>query len=225
MSVNFYNSSGIMVMVDTHAYKPTPPAWPHLVGAPLSWLSMLYSKRLASVTAQSAMMIQSGLDLYLVPHVFVGMPPSAVPPAPLQLAAIFAASGSVAYLTVHKVSGCGDQLTCCVSGMIGWNVNCNDPLDLPNGTVFQWNTVQTQPTLGDYIGAVVAYFMDAMLAFFVNNIIEGSEIEGWVALIVQHIVRLVPSIPRVSDLPLFPRILLDPGGTGGPIIQKLIDGD
>ena len=216
MSVNFYNTSGIMVMVDTHKYAPAPPAWPHLVGAPLSWLSPLDSKRLGSVTSESARMIQGGLDLYLVPHVFMGVPPGAVPPAPLQLAAIWAASGSVAYLAVHKVTGSGDQLACCVSGMIGFNVNCNDPLDLPNGTVFQCNTVQTQPTLGDYLGAAVAYWLDAAFACFVNGLLDGLDLDTWAQLIIQHLVRLVPLVPVIG---------FDPGGWAAPIVQKMIDGD
>lgn len=225
MSVNFYNTSGFMMMVDTHAYKPAPPAWPHLVAAPLWWLTSAPSMQLDSVTSDASRMIQGGMDLYLIPHVFIGVPPSAVPPAPLQLATIFALSGSVAYLTVHKVSGCGAPLACCVYGMIGFNVNCNDPCDLPNGTVFQWNTVQTQPTSGDYVGAAVGYALDAAFACFVIGFLDGLGIEDWASVIIQHLVRLLPLIPGVDDLPIFPGIIIDPSGIATPRVQKLIDGE
>jgi hypothetical protein len=224
MSVNFYNNHGVMVTLDKHKYKPAPPVFMHVVFSALSWPPSLFTKRVDTVTSHANKMIQSGLDLYLIPHIPLGTPPGAVP-FPPQAAMIWALSGSVAYLAVHKVTGGGDQLACCAGGMLGMNVNCNDLFDLANGLVIQPNTVQTQPTPGDYLGAVVAYFLDAGLAFFVNNVLEASEFEWWVELIVQHLIRLVPNIPGIEGLPVFPRIILDPGGTGGPIIQKLIDGD
>lgn len=216
MSVNFYNSFGLMAMVDLHGYKPAPPVWPHVVCAPLWWVAAI-ERRVASVTSNSHPMVQGGLDLYMVPHIPAGPPPGAVS-APVTLSAIHLMSGSVAYLAVHKVSAAGSMLACCVSGMIGYNVNCNEPIDLPTGLVVQCNTVQTQPTLGDYLGALVAYALDAALAFCVTTLLDLLEAVPIVEVIVQTLVRLMPEIPIIG-------VGLDPGGQWGPVVQKMIDGD
>jgi hypothetical protein len=216
MSVNFYNSFGLMAIVDLHGYKPGPPAWPHVVCAPLWWFATA-ERRVPSVTSCSHPMVQGGLDLCMVLHIPAGPPPGAVT-ATMILAAIHSMSGSVAYLAVHKVTAARKDLACCVSGMIGYNVNCNEPIDLPTGLVFQCNTVQTQPTLGDYVGAFVAYALDAILAFSVGAFLDLVTENPLVEVIVQTIVRLLPEIPGIG-------INFDPGGVWGPYVQKAIDGD
>ncbi|MEP7120951.1 MAG: hypothetical protein ABJE95_08585 [Byssovorax sp.] len=235
MSVNFYSRAGIMLGLEIHGYKPTPPLWGHVTCVPLSWLAINPSTRTASVSSQSSSMVQAGLELCLIVHGTLP-PPSAVM-FPVQYAKIVLISSSVAYLSVHKVTGEGAQLACCVSGCFGLNANCNDPIDLPDGGVYQPNTVQTEPTLGDYVAAVIGYALDAILAVIVSALgdlfagalglgeIGQAIVEAIVEVVLQTILRFVPQIPGIDSIPIFPGIIIDPSGFGGPIIQKLIDGE
>ena len=216
MSVNFHNNFGLMVFVDIHKYDPAPPIWPHLVEVPFFWPPSLFTKRIPSVTSMTHQMIKGGLDLYLVPHVPLGPPPGALAPW-VQLAKIILMSGTKAQLTVHSVTGDKDKLACCTTGMIGFNVNCNDPIDLPNGLVLQFNTVQTQPTLGDYLGALASYALDAAIGFAVGKGLDKlpEGIKDIAEVIVKHLLRRLPDVAPPTDL----------AGKLGEAVQKAIDGE
>ncbi|EYF02069.1 hypothetical protein [Chondromyces apiculatus] len=215
MSVNFHNDMGLMVSVDIHKYTPLPPVWPHVVMAFFFWPPSLWTKRVSSVTSMTNKMTKGGLDLYLVPHIpFLGPAPGAAAFWP-ELGKIIISSGTKAQLAVHSVTGEKDKLACCISGMVGANVNCNDPIDLPNGLTLQFNTVVTQPTPGDYVGALVGYAVDAAISFGVGKALEkvGSDLAE---VIVKHLLRRAPEILGEWA---------DPAGKLGDAVQKAIDGE
>lgn len=215
MSANFYDTLGVMIGVDTHAYKPAPPVWAHMVGISFGTPSALTSKRTPRVTSEGLPMLQQGYDVYLVPHAPIpsGAP---APAAAAQLAKIIAASGTKAQLAVRSVTGQGQKLACAVNGLLGMNVNCNDPLDLPNGCVIQVNTVQTRPTSGDLAAAAMGGAADAMLGALAGIALDKIGAGDLAELIVKHLVRRIPEIfGDQADLP----------GKVADWVQDLIDGE
>jgi len=207
MSANFYSNAGVMTTGDTHQYKPLPPAWLHVVSVPFSWASALSSQRANSVTSTGEIMIKGGFDCYYVIHGPVGPPEGAIA-WPAQLAKIIVMSGSKAQLTVHSVTSETSALACCFHGMLGYNVNCNDPMDLLNGLVVQTNTVQTEPTMGDLVGAVLGYATDVAINSFIGGFLEGLNAGDVAEVIVKHLLRrlpdaLKPIIGDIADIPGF----------------------
>lgn len=215
MSANFYDTLGVMIGVDTHAYKPAPPVWAHMVGISFGSPSALVSKRTSRVRSEGLPMLQQGYDVYLVPHAPI---PSAAPApgAAAQLAKIVAASGTKAQLAVRSVTGQGQKLACAVSGLLGLNVNCDDPLDLPNGCVIQVNTVQTLPTKGDIAAAAIGGAVDATLGALAGIALDKIDAGDLVELVVKHVLRRIPEIyGEQADLP----------GKVADWVQDLIDGE
>lgn len=215
MSANFYDTLGVMIGVDTHGYKPVPPVWAHMVGISFATPSALMTKRTPRVQSDGVPMLQQGYDVYLVPHVPV--PPTVpAPAAPVQLAKIIAMSGTKAQLAVRSVTGQGQKLACAVSGLLGQNVNCDDPLDLPNGCVIQVNTVQTRPTKGDLAAAAMGGAADAVMGALAGIALDKIGASDLAELIVKHLLRRVPEIfGEQADLP----------GKVADWVQDLIDGE
>jgi len=173
MSANFYNMSAVMAGVDLHMYVsvglggvPVPlPLSPHAVAAPFAWFATLH-KATKSVRADGHPMVQLGYDIYFVPHLPMTLAPPHPAFEPLTLAACIAESGSEARMAVHSVTGLGEPLATCLMGFFGLNVNCWDPIpSAPTGAVVCIGSVKTSPSLGDYAGAVVGYFVDAGFDF------------------------------------------------------------
>jgi hypothetical protein len=204
-----------MVGVDTHGYQPAPPVWAHMVGISFGSPAALTSKLTPRVKSDGLPMLQQGYDVYLVPHVPVPLTVPA-PLAPAQLANIIAASGTKAQLAVRSVTGQGQKLACAVSGLLGLNVNCNDPLDLPNGCVIQVNTVQTRPTKGDLAAAAMGGAADAILGALAGLALDAIDPGELAELIMKHLLRRVPEIfGEQADLP----------GKVADWVQDLIDGE
>ncbi|AKT39708.1 hypothetical protein [Chondromyces crocatus] len=228
MSANFYNNWGMVTGVDVHFFiipaKPPILPWPLVFGAPFEWVPSFHSKRTESITSMDALMIQGGFDLYLVIHVPLGPPPGAIAPV-ATMAKILALSGSKAQLAVQSVTGEGGKLACCIVGMLSKNVECNDPIDMLTGNVLQLNTVQTQPTAGDYASALASYAVDAALGWGIGKGIErglskfkvqDAVVEWFTDVIIKHVWRRTPDVvgERV-DLPSWV----------GDKVQKWIDGE
>lgn len=215
MSANFYDTLGVMIGVDSHGYKPGPPVWAHMVGISFGTPAALLTKRTPRVTSEGLPMLQQGYDVYLVPHVPVPSTVSA-PGAAAQLQLIIKRSGSKAQLAVRSVTGQGQKLACAVSGMVGANVNCNDPLDLPNGCVIQVNTVQTRPTKGDFAAAAMGGGVDATLGALAGVALDRIGADELAELIVKHLLRRLPEIfGEQADLP----------GKVADWVQDVIDGE
>lgn len=162
MSVNFYNRSGMMAGVDPHPYFAVAPGIPtgvpqpaaHLVGVPFHWPLSIWG--ISSVHSDGEEMLAWGFDTYMVPHFPVPLPP--IPPGTLEipeLGIIHLESGSGAYMNVHSVTGESSPLATCLFFCMGLNLNCSLAMDLPTGLVVNLNTVETTPTLGDYLGALI----------------------------------------------------------------------
>ncbi len=167
MAANFYNASGVMIGLDFHSYWAVPgvlsPLWPHVVGAPFSWLISDKATRLAKVTSNGKPMCQATMDLDGVPHVPLPIVPPHVAEA-VQLGGVVIGSGSKAVLAVASVTGQGKPLAVCVEGAFGLNLNCQEGWKLPTGIVLQSNSVMTQPTAGDYACAVLDVLLDNLLS-------------------------------------------------------------
>lgn len=180
MSANFYNSSGIMVGIDVHTYwtaleVPIPAV--HLVGAPLWWKIADAKKRLARITSDGEPMCQEGMDLAYVPHAPIPIPP-VLPCWPLEaaeLAATIFGASSKAVLSVASVTGEGKPLAVCIYSGFGLNVNCHELVSVPTGVVIQLNTVVTEPTFDDFVGAIVGTLIDNAIGAL------GKKIAGAIA--------------------------------------------
>lgn len=215
MSANFYDTLGVMVGVDTHGYKPAPPVWAHIVGISFASPAALTSKRTPRVRADGVPMLQQGYDVYLVPHVPVPLSVPA-PAAPVQLAKIIAMSGTRAPLGVRSVRAEGGKLACCVAGLAGLNMNCNDPADAPTGLVVQLSTVQTQPTKGDLASAAVWSAVDALIGWATGEALDEGGVGALAQALVKHIVRRIPEIlGDEADIP----------GKVAEWVQDLIDAE
>lgn len=168
MTVNFLNTSALMVGVDAHAYYPAVPpgkevpAWPHLVGMKFSGPSMFWNLTKKS-TSEANAMVQDGWSLVTVPHI-----PYPAPPGPEELVEylmLIITSGSEPILAIGSVTGEGTALTVCVYGCVGWNLNCGPfESDMVTGAVICVNSVQTTPTLSDVVGAAIKVLAASILA-------------------------------------------------------------
>jgi hypothetical protein len=212
MSVCFYNNAGTMNGLDPHEYfalvppnlGPTPAFTVYVVSAPFSWFSATFWKRTGTVRSDRFPMLQGGFDLYQITHI----PVPILPPHLAQVfknAEIIAESGSKAQMQVHSVTGEGSALATCVDGAVGVNMNCiYFGLSAPIGRVMNPNSVITQPTKGDYWGAIVGGFVDSILGAAIDKL--GP---------IKHLWR------RVGDLP-FASILDVPSHIQN-FVQRLID--
>jgi hypothetical protein len=219
MASNFYNLTGVMIGVDIHKYVmfPAVPSFnAHVVGTPFRWLTPTPHKIGRSVSMNGSSCLRGGYSNMLVNHSPIPLPP----PSPLEvplLALVILSSGTKAQLTAHKVTHKGDALAVCVESMIGVNVNCGDPFDMPTGMVLNVNSVETQPTAGDYVGAVAGYILDAALGWALGE--AGGELlkNPIREVILKWFLRLAPELAKpITDV-------LDPAGKTQEFVQKLVD--
>ncbi|HZF49517.1 MAG TPA: hypothetical protein VE093_12750 [Polyangiaceae bacterium] len=203
MAANFHYDLTIMAGADLHSIImliPAPPGFlnvptiPHVVGAMFFWPSN--DKRTPKVTTAGQPMIKGGHSLALVPH--VPLDPRAYTHA-LEIpwiALVILGSSSKAQLSVHKVTGQGAPMATAILWAIGLNVNCNsfvtaDALSfpLPTGRTLSLTTVQTSPTLGDYLGAIAGWLIDAVISFFIDKYVRiyaNAKVKG---VLVRQILR------------------------------------
>jgi hypothetical protein len=177
MAANFLNNSGEMVGFDVHKYwvsQPAPPftapvpAWVYLVAAPFSWFAATGEKRTCTVTSDTFPMIQGGFEIKVVPHGPIPGPAGWM--EIVELILIHLLASSKARLTAHSVTGQGSPLATCIASDAGLNVNCQELFDAPSGAVVNVNSVETSPTAGDYLGAIVGYAVDAAIGWAVGEL-------------------------------------------------------
>jgi hypothetical protein len=172
MSANFHFNATVMVGVDLHkAMLPAPADYiPHLV-IDLFFL-VSNDKRTPTVTTMTLQMIQGGHSLQPVPH--IPLVPAVYNPLGLACLAInILASSSKAQLSVNSVHGQGSPMATAIYAWFGLNVNCNSPVSMPTGMTISPTTVQTSPTLGDYLTALLAYVIDAAISYFIGKWVKG----------------------------------------------------
>lgn len=222
MASNFYNMHGLMHGIDIHHYLAFPAIempMPHVVGAPFIWFNSTPHKICRTVTMNGALALNGGYTNMAVPHFPIPLAPPS-PGEPAVLAAVLIASGSKAQLSAHKVTHDGDALAVCVKSMIGLNVNCGDPFDAPSGVVLNLNSVETQPTAGDYVGAIAGYVVDAAIGWALGDagktLLKDKIVKQ---LILKWITRITPDAAGwLTDL-------LDPAGATQKFVQRLVDGE
>jgi hypothetical protein len=233
MASNFYNLTGVMFGVDIHKYVMIPaiPTFnAHIAGAPFKWLTSTPHKIGFSVSMNGSASLRGGYSNCFVPHTPIPFPPPSPGEIPV-LALVILNSGTKAQLTAHKVTHKGDALAVCVKSMLGVNVNCGDPFDMPTGVVLNLNSVETQPTAGDYAGAIAGYIVDAAIGFAI-----GKVSETWLKRkdkesphekldkdlkdsLIKWVARIAPDVAKwLGDIQ-------DPAGKAQEFVQKLVDGD
>jgi hypothetical protein len=169
MSANFLNKEGACAGIDLHTFvtigpfgAPIPlPLQGHAIAVSHSWASR--SWRIAhSVTTDASPVLQNNWAAMLVPHV----PLATAPPHPAEaavLVAIIAASSAAPQLSAHKVTAEGQALCTAISGLFGLNLDCSDMPALSYD--INPNSVMTQPTLGDYIGAIISTALSCAVSY------------------------------------------------------------
>ena len=181
MSVNFLNTNAYMIGIDAHTFCPAVPpgaqipAWPHIVGMKFSGPS-IYTSLTTKTKSETHAMVKEGWSLVAVPHI-----PLPAPPGPKELQEyliLVVTSGSEPVLAIGSVTGEGVSLTVCVSGCVGWNLNCGPfESDMITGAVLCFSTVQTTPTLSDFVGAAIKTVATSIVApivgFFVGKSFDG----------------------------------------------------
>jgi hypothetical protein len=203
MAANFHFDLSFMIGVDFHsimAMSPVPPApvnipkSPHFVAAGFFWPSN--NKRTPKVTTAGQPMIKGGHSLALVPH---------IPLSPLAythsleipwIALILVGSSSKAQLSVHKVTGEGNPMATAIYEGFGLNVNCNSwvaaealSFPAPTGATFALTTVETSPTLGDYLGAIAGWLIDAAISFFIDKYVRIFVNNRWTGDLTRQALR------------------------------------
>jgi hypothetical protein len=236
MSVNFYNTSGAMIVgTDLHEYffvGGKNPYHPHMVTMPFFWPLNFSPKKITSVTSNGGWAsLQGGMDYYIVPHIPMPFPP----PHPVEagvLALTIAGSGTKAWMTVHKVEVGGDKAATCLLSCMSTNQNCCDPIDLHiNNVVLNLNSVKTQPTPGDYIGSFLSTCLDAVISFGVGGAMDKA-VKGpkkmmnkLNVMLRKQVWRRAPDIKnKVSDNEAVDWVVDAPGQVS-EMIQKWVDGE
>jgi hypothetical protein len=161
MSANFLNKSGLCTGVDNHMYFAAGPAGVPLpqpkTGHVVAYAHFLGSKswRIAhTVTTDGWAALQSNWAMLVIPHVPSFVPPMHPVAEPLNLAAIVLASTSTPLMAAHSVTGEGQALCTTVISSLGINIDCGDK-PFPGAMVdVNLNTVETSPTLGDYLAGL-----------------------------------------------------------------------
>lgn len=224
MASNFYNLNGFMVGVDIHKYIAFPmvpdPVHPHLVYTPFRWPTPTPHKIGWTVTMSGSRCLRGGFSNALVNHCPIPLPP----PSPAELpwlALVVMNSGTKAQLTAHKVTHKGDALAVCIKWMFGANINCSEPFDLPTNQVFNINSVETQPTLGDYIGAIAGYILDAALGWASGKAGAGLTDKEALRSLLKWALRVAPEPVKEFVKPAAD--LVDPPGRMQDFVQKLVD--
>lgn len=212
MGACFYNNAGVMAGCDIHRFfAPGPPflfstpvlPYGYIVAVPFFWFTVTADKRTPTVTSDSFKMIQGGFDLYFVPHV-----PWPAPWGLLQLWQIFEVhlmAGSKAQLTAHSVTGEREALATCIINGIGANLNCQEAgLSAPTDVVLNLSTVETSPTAGDYLGAIVGWAVDSAIGFVMDKYLPDNTFKQWLTKVaITHFWRRIGDIPyaEAADVP------------------------
>jgi hypothetical protein len=176
MSVNFLDTSGLFVGLDVHMYMlPAPPPLPPITPGPTVLMPHAVGsghgpncriwRVVRSVTTDGCNVLQSGFAMLFVPHVPVmAPPPHPVGELPL-LAMTILTSTSQPVMSVHSVTNSGQALATALLGLAGLNSDCGYQPQ-PTGIDFNFNSVKTSPTLGDYCGATVGVYLNRMNVLF-----------------------------------------------------------
>lgn len=224
MSVAFYDTRGGMLGCDLHEYVAYPaepiPSHPHIVGAFFDGPGTDW-KRTASVRSEGHPMIQRGHDWLPIAHMPIPLPP----PSPLEIpvaAWILVTSSSKARMAVHSVTGQGTPLATCLGRALGLNVNCGRPFAMPTGFVVNPNSVQTTPTLGDYLGALAGYVLDAALGVVMGRLF-GKVGDKLLQFALRWLFRHRSKVLKDLGVDL-PKVLSDPASILQDIVQKFVDG-
>lgn len=176
MSANFLNNKAVVAGTDLHMAKLLSPKLSDLLtGAPFDYypygVAVIYSwpggddsKRTSTVTADGSKMIREGFEISKVPHVPMAGPLHPAGEA-IQMAQVIKDSTSKPFLTVMSVKSEGDPLALCMKGAAGFNLDCNAESSMwPTGAVICVCSVQTQPTVKDFVFRVFDEFIKKWLA-------------------------------------------------------------
>jgi hypothetical protein len=180
------------------------------------WPAATLWKKAKAVTAERLSMLQQGYDFYLILHVPMPSPPPG-PTMPIRLAQVIRDSGSKLQMAVQSVTS-GNPLACCIYSCASANMNCSDPAAIPSNAVFDFKSVRTRPTPGDYVAAAAGQLLDEGLGKFLGwtaKVSFGRKRPKWLDPLVQHTWR------RVGDY--FP--LIDQGlSVVAKAVQETVDG-
>ena len=224
MSANFYNNRGIMVGPDIHPWSALPQIW--IATTLFDNLGATWSKRTTKVTSDAQKMLKGGFTVYAVPHIPTNAP---VPPAPpaiaLALAAVVLGASTKAHMKAHSVRAEGGALATCLWSAFGLNANCCFPIAMPFGVVTNVNSVQTSPSLGDYVAAYVEYVVTAATSYLASEM--AKDLAGKIAneiwkFVFQQVVKYIYRFRKLIPVPLF-NPLFEPTPIA-EIVQRVVDG-
>lgn len=217
MVAHFLKESAAMVGIDPHDYVTLPMIkvpTPHLVpvyslGSPLEEAAQKTSR----VTAEGVALLKGGATRIVTVHA----PLTVVPPNPvletLELASILSDAEAVMEMSAHKVTGQGKPLATTVLGPLGLIADCGVPLGL--GVTIHSHSVKTQPTAGDYVGALVGVLSRVLLEILGDKI-AGEGLEGELRkLLFELILRMLDVDDALDELPSPDKI--------HPFLQRWID--
>ena len=145
MTVKLHKNNSWMGGVDSH--KMNSEFDPFLVGTKFSDPSN--GKRTSNVTADGELMIQEGFENMLVPH--YPLAPPATTAAAALYAAILLGASTKPILSVASVQGNGRARACEMWMWVGLNLNCFRPFNAPSGATMTIGSVETEPTLADWV--------------------------------------------------------------------------
>lgn len=199
MSANFMKETAAMLGIDLHDYitiasVPVPAI--HLVpvyslGSPLDEAD----QKTSTVTMEGALVLKGGATRICTLHIPVPLPP--VPPEPIleaiNLAAIIAESEAVMEMAAHKVTAQGAPLATTLYRTFGAIRDCGDPVGV--GYTCHPNSVTTQPTVGDYLGALAG-----TLASMLFGWLGGLLGDGLAKELAQFVFELILRMLNVDDL-------------------------
>lgn len=248
MSANFLDTSGSCIGIDAHVYISVGP-----LGAPLPlpkvphgiyWKHAMKSRdwRIAkTVTTCGNPVLQSNWAMLFVLH--VPMPVAAPHALEIAMIASLIAAGSAApQLTAHKVTAQGGPLCTAISGSFGLNLDCGDFIGFSKDT--NANTVMTQPTLGDYIAAILSAGLSFVYAWGLGKLTgklvdKKFPAEGAVEKIILNLVVAMHANTAIAVVQTLLDLVNakaedgswagDPGAVaiskGTAVVQKLVDGE
>jgi hypothetical protein len=209
MSSRFYDERGFMLGLDKHLFMqgPLPPyiGFPvpetlHFVGQS-NWL-LNNGKVTPTVTSDTWHMCQKEYSLGWIPHVPLKLPSNWAPAELVVLAAHIAFSESKPRLRVHSVKGDGEALCATVFSIIGFNKNCDG-----QGIAFQWNSVQTQPSVGDYVRGVEVIADDIVIDKIFEEVLPNAVVRWLVKKAVDPLIEPVLEWLRDKEQELIDDVL------------------
>jgi hypothetical protein len=165
MSANFLDKSGLCAGADRHMYFSQGPLNVPLPN-PKKAHGVVYAHFLGSkrwriahtVTTNGWAVLQSNWAMIVIPHVPSFSPAMHTIAEPVNLAAIVLTSSSTPVMSAHSVTGEKQALCTSAWSCLGINIDCGDP-PFPGAMVdVNTNSVETSPTLGDYLGALFSAF-------------------------------------------------------------------